>query len=223
MEEPQPDPPRRVRRPKTPAPEQSAPPASPPDDLVMEVARDIEKLGERPQDRAGGFPVPRVAWGSVIKTVLDIDVEDSHRRITRAIGSIDGRIPTRGSCITALDVLPELLNLAHRLAEKARADYEDFKEQHEAWLEPRRTAVRAQLEDAKEKGAYKKSGAISDAIVMDAIRAEWPDEYLEGQRKWREYQAAVHVLESLPKTVQTKIEAVGRTLAELPQAGGEGR
>lgn len=110
---------------------------------------------------------------------------------------------------------------ANKLAAKARRDYELAKEEHEVWLEAKRTAARLALEQEKEEGRLKKQ--ISDGMVLDQVRAAWPDEYAAAVEKLKDFQAAVHYVESLPEAVKIRARALDARKDIMLAVGAVGR
>lgn len=101
---------------------------------------------------------------------------------------------------------PWLHGQAVRLGAKARADYELYKEEHAVWLEAKKTAARIALEEEKAAGQLKKQ--ISEAMIMDQVRASWPDEFMAKVKELKGFQAAVHALEKLPESFQMRSRAL---------------
>lgn len=144
-------------------------------------------------------------WNRVINGILEMDVEKIHARLEDEIAE---RVPLTGSAILqALDRVQENFLLAAKLKNRSRREYELFKVEHEQWLEVKKTAARRALED--DKAEKKLTKQITQDMVIDAVRATWPDEYRLRETKVRDFQAAVHTLEDLAEAWKARARALG--------------
>lgn len=109
----------------------------------------------------------------------------------------------------AIDRVQEDLVQAHRLANKARREYELYKLAHESWLEEKKAAVLIQLEAAKAEKKLTKQ--ITEGMILDAVGVTWPDEFADRVTKLKSFQAAVHQIESL----STAYTGRARSLSDL--------
>lgn len=164
--------------------------------------------------RATRKPTPRLpppadapldaAYESVTVGVLDLDVEQAHGELSRRL--LIGETPTGVVLLDQLDRAHDRIRLARTLAARARRDYEVYKEQHEAWMELKKSAARVALEEEKKEKELKKQ--ITNDMIVDQVRATWPEEYLERFTRLKDFQASVHVLEELAETWKDRPRAL---------------
>lgn len=155
----------------------------------------------------------------MITGTVDLDVDAIYQLVRRNLEPEENRTPS--ALARDLEHVALAFAEANKLSAKARRDYELAKEEHEIWLEAKRTAARMALEQAKEEGKIKKQ--ISDSMVLDEVRANWPDEYAEEVRKLRDFQASVHYVESLPEAVRLKGRALDARKDIMIATGALGR
>lgn len=133
-------------------------------------------------------------YGTVVSAVFELDVEETHKRLTETLEG-DGPVTASGLQV-ALDECARHFHEAGLLSDKARADYDVYKEMvWEAWLQERRDVARDLLEKEKKEKTLTKT--ISVDMVNDFVRSHWHSEYEDRLRKLKEFQAAVHSLERL--------------------------
>ena len=113
---------------------------------------------------------------------------------------------TAGAIDSAYDSVGEVLDLSVKVAVKARRDYDLFKEEFEIWLESKRTSAREALEIEKAEKGWKKQ--ITDGMVMDQVRATWPDEYSTRANQLKSFQATAHFFEARPDVVKQRARAL---------------
>lgn len=143
-------------------------------------------------------------WGKVIYGILEIDIEEAHKVLEEGL-AFRGAV-TGSKLLQALDVVQDRVKLANKLAAKARRDYELFKESHQSWLEVKKAAARIALEEEKKAGKLTKQ--ITLDMIVDQVRATWPDEYVDAVAKLKGFQAAVHTLERLAEAWRARPRAL---------------
>ena len=153
-------------------------------------------------------------WSGVISGIVNLDAQAIHSKLQLSL-----RKPTKTgtSLMAALDRIAGEYQDACQLKDRARMEYDLYKEDYETFLEPKRTVGLAALEEAKKKGELKKT--ISDAMVMDYVRAAWPAEYNARQKKLASFRAAVHTIEELPRAFQMRARALSDQKEMLMKLG----
>lgn len=146
-------------------------------------------------------------WGKVIHGVLEVDVEEAHDLLEKDL-AFRGAV-TGSKLLAALDTVQDRLKLADKLAAKARRDYELYKESYQSWFEVKKAAARIALEEEKKAGKFSKQ--ITQDMIVDQVRATWPDEYIDQAARLKDFQAAVHTLEHLAAAWKAR----PRTLSDM--------
>lgn len=136
-------------------------------------------------------------WGGVINGIINIDIQAVHDRLELEVRASTETI-TGSELMRRLDRCAENCALAHKLKHKARAQYELYKEAHDEWMEPKKTASLEALEKEKKEKDLKKQ--ITEGMIEDRVRATWSNEYRERIQRLKNFQAAVHELEDLHQT-----------------------
>ena len=193
------------------------------------IARTDASRGAPPPEKfgsGGGDGAPRGetekrsrSYLAVLTGTVDLDEEAIYRLVRRNLEPADARTPA--VLATDLESIALAFAEANKLAAKARRDYELAKEEHEVWLEAKRTSARMALEQEKAEGLIKKQ--ISDGMVMDQVRASWPDEYANAVEKLKDFQAAVHYVESHPEAVKIRARALDARKDIMLAVGAVGR
>ncbi len=158
----------------------------------------------------------RPGWKDLIEGILEIDPVECQARVEKFLASKAGQL-SASEIEKLLDDSAEVGALADKLSARVRRDYELAKEEHAVWLEARKSAARTTLEEEKASGNLKK--AISQDMVLDAVRASWPEDYGQRNKRLKDFQAAVHVLEMLPHRCQDRRNSVAK-LADMMMARG---
>lgn len=155
----------------------------------FEVDADVQPTAlERGEEYIAGY-------ATVIEGIVNIDVgSESIRLEDELMGGRHGKL-SLSQTLTALDRVQDNAFQAKRLGVRARRDYENFKEQHQTWLELKKSAARTALEQEKKEKALKKM--ITNDMIVDQVRATWPDEFIDWSVRLHDFQAAVHLLEAL--------------------------
>lgn len=164
---------------------------------VRRIQREVSEQKSHPR----GSYIERL--GGVIEGNVAVDVaagfaqlnEFLHSPVARTFGAIDSVLERAGP----------MHDLAKQIETSVRADYEALKDVHATWLESKRTAARIALEEEKARGDLKKQ--ISESMIMDVVRANWPDEYAVESKKLREMQALTHRVESLSESIRIHARA----------------
>lgn len=149
-----------------------------------------------------------VDWRAVITGVMEIDIGATHSRLLVELRPSLKQM-TGSELMTALDRVTDNIRLAHSLKNKARAEYELYKEAHAEWLEPKRSSALIALEKDKKEQELKKQ--ITEAMIDARVVATWPEEYRPRIQKLKSLQAAVHELEDLHETWKSR----GNRLSDL--------
>lgn len=170
-------------------------------------------------DGPASAPLPDPENYAVItRGVVHIDVIEAHKIL---MGELRSDPKTGGALIEALDLVQDRIALASRLKNRARREYELFKDVHKEWLEEKKTAARIALQE--EKAAGKITKQITIDMVDDAVLAGWPDEYRKRKRELADFQAAVHTLEDLHEVWKSRARTLGDlkdlVIAYRPAAG----
>lgn len=142
-------------------------------------------------------------WDGVIEGIVELEPTIMNQRLR---DSLNSSVKHGASIMDALDRVAGEYAEACKLKDRARLEYELYKENFEEFLEPKRTAALMALEEMKKEGKLKKT--ISEQMVMDYVRASWPTEYNDRFRKLKQFQAAVHSLEELPRAFQMRARAL---------------
>jgi hypothetical protein len=151
----------------------------------------------------------------VIDGVIEINVETAHAELEEDLGSND---PVTGSHLMhALERCQSRVLLASKLKNKARRDYELFKVDHEQWLEVKKTSAMIALEEEKKEKELKKQ--ITVDMIIDRVRATWPDEYRKRETKLRDFQSAVHTLEDLAEAWKQRSRDLGNLTSIIVSMG----
>lgn len=140
----------------------------------------------------------------MIEGVVVVDVKAANEQIEAFLTPLRGA--TAGALDKAYDSVGEVLDLSVKIAVKARRDYDLFNEEFEIWLESKRTASREALEVEKAEKGWKKQ--ITDGMVMDQVRATWPDEYSTRANQLKSFQATAHFFEARPDVVKQRARAL---------------
>lgn len=195
------------------------------DRSVRRVRRAAEAPAEQPTPPPSPNPEPEpkaprrgyvAALGGVIEGTVEIDVDAVYRKVS---AYLHAEVERAASPLdAALERGAAMFDEAHALSSAARRNYELLKEEHETWLEAKRTAARMSLEEAKSRGDIKKQITID--MVLDQVRAAWPDEYASKVRELRDVQAAVHRLEALPEAVRIRVRALEARVEIVKMTGG---
>lgn len=132
-----------------------------------------------------------------------------------------GSLATAGAMVVELNRIAHAHSESKRLAVRARRDYELAKEEHEIWLEAKRTSALQVLEAEKAEGKFKKQ--ITERMVVDAVRAAWPDEFAEAKQRLADFQAATHHIESFAESLNIRARALGNIKDLMVATGAIGR
>ncbi len=142
-------------------------------------------------------------WGGIVSGIVEMDVGAVHARLR---AELTRSVKIGSALMDAFDRVATCYADACELKDRARYEYELYKEDFETWQEPKRTVALQEMEKAKKAGELKKT--ISDSMVMDWIRAAWPDEYRVRREKVLQFQAAVHTIEKLPDAFRMRAKAL---------------
>ena len=167
---------------------------------------------EKPKEDAPRRP----GWKDQIEGNLEIDPVECQARVEKFLASKAGQL-SASEIEKLLDDAAEVGALADKLSARARRDYELAKEEHAVWMEARKSAARTLLEEEKAAGNLTKKVTID--MVDDAVRANWPEDYAQRNKRLKDFQAAVHVLEMLPHRCQDRRNSVAK-LADMTMARG---
>ncbi len=159
----------------------------------------------------------RPGWRSIINGVMEIDQEASHRRVVAFLKASDKGALSLSEIEALLDQAAEVAHLADKIAAKARRDYELDKERHAVWMDGRKSSARTELEAAKAEGNLKKQ--ISIDMILDLVRASWPEEHTAQVKRLKDFQGAVHTLEKLPKRCEDRRNSLAK-MADSAMARG---
>jgi hypothetical protein len=187
---------------------------------VNKPIRSVRKPKEETEEPIPTTPDRYVeGWRQVIEGVVTLDVEESHTLLEREL-VIPG-VPSGSEILEALNRVQERLVLAKKLSSKARREYEIYKESYEGWLEMKKSAARVSLEEEKKSGALTKQ--ITQDMILDQVRATWPDEYMSRVEKMKDFQAAVHVLEELSEAWRERARSLSAMKDIVLAYGGNNR
>lgn len=138
---------------------------------------------------------------------VDVDATFESLKERLRVGSGAGSQISGAELMTAIDRVQEDLVQAHRLANKARREYELYKLAHESWLEEKKAAALLALEQSKAEKKLTKQ--ITDGMIVDAVMVTWPDEYTDRIQRLKGFQAAVHQIEALSTAYAGRARSLG--------------
>lgn len=188
------------------------PPPPSPEDLGEDAGDGHEATGTTDDGASDVVPTPPAppsprrasSYSRIIEGVMSIDIDEAHAEVMAALGPSEPK--TGAELQIELDRLPVTWQLASDLAARARADYEKEKERIAQEIEPMKDAATTSLNEEKAAGTLKKQ--ITEAMVVDRVRAVFGDKYLALVQEQRELGAAVHVLEGHPQAIMLRLRSL---------------
>jgi len=156
-------------------------------------------------------------WSPVITGIIELNIEQVHRELEEGLRERDPA--TASALIEAINSAQSRRYMAAKLSARARREYELFKISHEAWWEAKKDGALLALSEAKKSGEIQ-SKQITNDMVRDRVIATWPDEVRERERRYRDFQAATHVLESLEDAWKRRADSLSDLRSLITSTGG---